>query len=1775
TLNQIAFSTLNSSDADLSPNGIKLYSTSTQIFSTDNLIGSPTNFSGGVASFTALNHNLNSGHTYLWLTYDVALDATHKNTLDAKVQANHIVTSNGTYPATEESPAGERVIYQSQYYDDFEGSLNWTLTGEFQVASPAGNGGSPGNPNPIGAHSGTNALGTDLTGLGDNAYNYEPELTESSAYMATSETFDMLYYKDLNLFFWRHLNIEVWDRASIEISTDAGATWNPVWESNAYINDFQWTQQKVAIPIQYWRSEQVRIRYSLGPTDGMNNYSGWNIDDIFLTGEFISKDVGVSEWIYPQSGSGHTSSDSVTVLIRNYGGAAVTDPVPVAYSFNGGSTWTINQMDTDIPVDGSVEFTFPTRADLSEPGFRPDVIARTMLPGDQYPGNDQVTTEIYIVPTYIPHYEEDFEENDGYWRSSGADLWEYGTPAGSTIDGSASGSHSWITGLSSTYGEMISDANQVIFEDGFETDLGWSFTGEFEREIPDGVHLPWYASYGYFCAGIDLGVTGDGANPWQYENGITAGTAYTATSPPLDVSDYSNLELSFFSWITVQSGDSIRLEISPDGLTWHTIWQNDGVEILDTWYQEVLYAIPDELTFTNEMRIRYSLYYSSPSGEVAQGWSIDNVLLTGNLVSDEPGYLSSPSIDLTGLQNPMITANLWIETESGTDGANLQYSLDDGVNWTTITNISGNDAYWNWYTGQPVSALVNSGWSGHSGQWVPVKHMLPAFLTGESNVQFRFIFAANKADNQYDGIALDDVSIMEAPPDIDLVDIIDPVSACELSSYQTFTLQMRNSGLSALQAGDTIQLGYVIDRSGDIQTAEETFVLPAAWPVGSTVSYAMSSSFDLSHSGEYEVTAYCISSDPHFYDPVSNDTVVQIITVSKPHVDLGEDISTSMPDTVLLSAYSGVPGQTYRWQDLSTDSVFHVSTEGIYYVDVDNGSCVASDTVSVLQLVVDLGVSAYLGPPSACEHGNSEILEVSIENLGTDTLLAGDSIFIAVEINSSMQIEDTLVLGQRFFPHESLDHTYSGSFDFSAPGDYQMKLYTRTEHDAEPLNDTLYHTLQVFGYPDAYLGRDTVVYAADFLLAPASGYAEYLWQDASTGETFLVEQPGLGMYYVSINDINQCTSQDTILVTLNVPDVELEELLSPATSCELSSSITVSARIRNAGNQVISLGETLNISYQIDGGTIVTEPLVLSADFLPGHSLDFTFSSSESVVTGNWYDFTVFVDYSEDVMQGNDTISTSVGVFETPALDLGDSYQVIMGFEYTLDAGPGFLSYEWQDGSTEQTFTITEPGIGNYNVTVTDANACTAYDEVELMLATPDIGILEITHPLTTCHLEDAEHIVAAIQNFGNWDIESSASITISFSVDGSNVVTEDVVLEETFEHGSIIYHTFSEAFDFSEPGTYNILVYTSYGPDLIESNNLALISIDHFGSPIVDIGNGSDTILTYETISLEATPGYPSYLWQDGSTGTSFTIDSPSAAWYKVIITGDNGCETHDSVYVVYDYPDLAISSLVSPVSSCSQPGLSTISIEISNLGYYRISIEDTLTISYTVDGGAPLSEQVFLQSDLIAGQSTNLTFSGEYDFSQPGTYSIQTDLVYTPDQDLSNNTLTTDVESWDAPVVDIGSGQDTLLTDFPMILDAGSGFSSYLWQDLSTSQTYSVSDEGLYWVTVSDFHGCTGSDTVYVTTQTASRPEEALGLVNIYPNPVKEILHVELEMPVTREVLIELYSMSNVLVYKGEIKQANVTEAHIDVQGMAPGVYALKITADQRPHNFLVVVE
>ena len=108
-------------------------------------------------------------------------------------------------------------------------------------------------------------------------------------------------------------------------------------------------------------------------------------------------------------------------------------------------------------------------------------------------------------------------------------------------------------------------------------------------------------------------------------------------------------------------------------------------------------------------------------------------------------------------------------------------------------------------------------------------------------------------------------------------------------------------------------------------------------------------------------------------------------------------------------------GQSYLWQDNSTDSLYQVSTDGTYHVRVSNGmGCTAYDTISVLQLITDVGVESLVSPISDCELGNQLPMEILIRNYGTDTLELGETIFISAQINQTGLYEDTIVLTERF-----------------------------------------------------------------------------------------------------------------------------------------------------------------------------------------------------------------------------------------------------------------------------------------------------------------------------------------------------------------------------------------------------------------------------------------------------------------------------------------------------------------------------------------------------------------------------------------------------------------------------------------------------------------------------------------------------------------------------------------------------------------------------------------
>jgi hypothetical protein len=94
---------------------------------------------------------------------------------------------------------------------------------------------------------------------------------------------------------------------------------------------------------------------------------------------------------------------------------------------------------------------------------------------------------------------------------------------------------------------------------------------------------------------------------------------------------------------------------------------------------------------------------------------------------------------------------------------------------------------------------------------------------------------------------------------------------------------------------------------------------------------------------------------------------------------------------------------------------------------------------------------------------------------------------------------------------------------------------------------------------------------------------------------------------------------------------------------------------------------------------------------------------------------TYFVEMNDGVNNVSDQVT--VAVHPLPVVYIGPDTSICQGEEVTFDAGMGFASYEWQDGSTGETFTATETGM--YWVLVSTAFDCTGSDSVMLTVIPP------------------------------------------------------------------------------------------------------------------------------------------------------------------------------------------------------------------------------------------------------------------------------------------------------------------------------------------------------------------------------------------------------------------------------------------------------------------------
>lgn len=209
--------------------------------------------------------------------------------------------------------------------------------------------------------------------------------------------------------------------------------------------------------------------------------------------------------------------------------------------------------------------------------------------------------------------------------------------------------------------------------------------------------------------------------------------------------------------------------------------------------------------------------------------------------------------------------------------------------------------------------------------------------------------------------------------------------------------------------------------------------------------------------------------------------------------------------------------------------------------------------------------------------------------------------------------------------------------------------------------------------------------------------------------------------------------------------------------------------------------------------------------------------------------------------------------------------------------------------------------------------------------------------------------------------------------------------------------------------------------------------TVQVYQPPVVNLGNDT-TLCQGDAVQLDATTPNATYLWQDNSTNPTFNIIQQGVYWVEVTV---NNCTAVDSITV--NYNPLPIVDLGSDTSLC---------------------VGETLLLDATAVNAT------YLWQD----NSTNPTFN----VTQQATYWVEV---------ASNNCTATDsiTVSYNAiPTINLGN-DTTLCQGQTLVLDATTVGGSYAWQDNSTSATFNVSQQGIYWVEVT-VNNCTTTDSIIV---------------------------------------------------------------------------------------------
>ena len=680
-----------------------------------------------------------------------------------------------------------------------------------------------------------------------------------------------------------------------------------------------------------------------------------------------------------------------------------------------------------------------------------------------------------------------------------------------------------------------------------------------------------------------------------------------------------------------------------------------------------------------------------------------------------------------------------------------------------------------------------------------------------------------------------------------------------------------------------------------------------------------------------------------------------------------------------------------------------------------------------------------------------------------------------------------------------------------ANGDATSEGYNRNNKAADvcDVNSSFFHIMQ---RTSGSINANIKVYydnSTDGSWDKVGYWSSNLWNNYSGSST----SSGSPLYYGSANNVNLASSTP-IALTKNAPIITASA--SPSSICVGESTILTVTGADNytwsngMNSATITVTPSNTTSYTVtgySGGCTGTAIVTVTVNQLPTISLTANpntlclGSSSVLTATGadtyNWSHgigssgSTITVTPTENttyIVTGTstegctNTATITIAVNPIPNVTaFANPNNICIGGSSTLSAS-GANTYNWSNGMSGASITVTPNSTTTYTVTGMSTAGCTNTTTVTVIISTT-IDVTANANPSSIC--EGASSIL----NAGGGDTYTwsngmnSATITVtpsnttSYTVTGySGGCTGTAIVTVTVNQlptisltanpntlclgsSSVLTATGADTYNWSHgigssgstitvTPTGNI-TYIVTGTSTEGCTNTASVSITVNPNPTINITCAQTTICKGESVILNAI-GADNYSWSHGmGSNATITVTPNNTTTYSVTGTNEYGC-TNSANITITVLPNA--DATIKPVTPLCD-NLSTITLNATDSGGVW-------------SGNGIINQVLGTFSPSLAGAGTHII-----------TYMIM---------GQCGDTATTEVIVYESPTAIAYATDETCIDANDgiawVITTGGTAPYTYLWSNNYILDTITNLAPGEYYVTVRDFHNCFDTDTVII---------------------------------------------------------------------------------------------